>query len=139
MDKIEIDEERAIDLVRKAVAARGEHYTYSYENGASAKSYSPCAYWHVIGNEPGCIVGYALHLAGVSSDVLQSLDVPLKDNISTSIVFAHIDLTRNNVILTHGAIKFFRFVQGAQDRMCTWGDSLAYGLRVRKDDYVDVG
>lgn len=61
---IELTYDRAVELLDRAVAEKGEEYVYEIP-------YSPgeCAYFH--DERPGCIVGHVLAYAGLERDDLR--------------------------------------------------------------------
>jgi hypothetical protein len=64
---IKIDATRAIELLRKVVAEKGEDFVYESPNCDS------CVYTDEKGN-PSCGVGYALYFAGVPLESIAALD-----------------------------------------------------------------
>jgi hypothetical protein len=112
---IELTLEKAIELVEQAIADRGEDYVYE-----RPEDVEECQYVH--GDEPGCIVGYILHAAGVDLGTLH-------DNEGIWASFVTNNLAMQNVLAAdYGVACFLDSIQGEQDRGKTWGQALAYGL-----------
>lgn len=66
-----ITADKAIELLREAVIGR-EDYVYAHPDETPDNTDLGCAYTH--GDRPGCFIGVALHIAGVSVQVLAALN-----------------------------------------------------------------
>lgn len=112
---IEIDKERAITLVTEVVTERGEDYCYT----------GKCRY--VRFGEPSCLIGVALHKAGVPVETLAHFDTCIDSSIT------HLEregeLRLHNITLTPGAVTVFEKAQQLQDDGHPYGDVLNEALR----------
>ncbi len=111
---MKINKERALDLLARVVADKGNSFIYTKRNGGS------CVYEH--NGEASCMIGQALHLGGISIDLLKELDLhgEIGDGNSEAILF----LEDNNVHLTKKAALAFAAAQASQDNLSTWGEAL---------------
>lgn len=115
-----IDREEAVALLHRALELKGENYVYN--EGFS------CQYERNGG--PSCIVGYALHFAGVSTDALSDLDAHDDTQIDMLAVEGTLeDVT--GVKLTPDALKVFTRAQEEQDRKVPWGKAVAKAQEAR--------
>jgi hypothetical protein len=126
---ITIDRDRALDLLNQAITQRGSDYVYERPDDGLT-----CFYWHQEGDTPGCIVGLALHLAGVERETLRKADtIPPRgaSHSGTTIasVVARGVLANDGVTLTPGAVSLLNQVQARQDDNETWGDAVKHGVR----------
>lgn len=136
---IEIDEVKALELLEAAVAERGADYTYQSEFGEGVI----CEYQY--GGKPACLVGAALHKAGVDVDTLVQMDTgvfhteegleyevggtsisdlaaePLSWDEGTELPAP---LSLFDITLTKKALDMFSVAQAAQDTGNTWGAAL---------------
>jgi len=118
-----IDIGRALELLAAAVKERGEYFVYS----SSVGSARTCRY-SVRGGRP-CLVGYALSLAHVGDDALDSLgDRSMRELYGQA---------RLPVRLTLGALVVLDAAQRAQDRGYAWGDALDHASGVA-DKFLDL-
>lgn len=79
-----IDRERAIALLERVVAERGEEYTYTYrESDPVNEKYGSCLYEYE--GAPDCGIGLALSYLGVEPDDLAELDRQGVDGDETGI------------------------------------------------------
>ncbi|WP_025157226.1 hypothetical protein [Leifsonia aquatica] len=116
---ITIDRDRAIELMERAVAEKGADYVYdlSDEYGTGI------ACFYVRGGKPSCIVGHALHYAGVDIETLVELDSPA--GYSSTSIESIIENDRvPGLSFTAEARAALRTAQSAQDLRETWGHSL---------------
>lgn len=126
---IEIDAATAIELLRQAVAERGADYVYS-NKGHVTPNPAPtgaCYYVHSDGEGNrtiGCLVGLALHKAGVSIDDMYGNEEDSNGLIS---VLGHY----NKVRVTNDAREIFSRAQKVQDWKDTWGVALFAAEEVR--------
>jgi hypothetical protein len=128
---INIDGQRAVDLLRKVVPLKGEDYVYdTHSTGGD------CVYL-TYDLKPSCVVGYALLEAGVSRDVLYRIDhdgVDYHDpetgeeyHVGDTGIDSHelgYYLEENEVHLTEDAQAILGAAQRAQDNGETWGRAL---------------
>jgi hypothetical protein len=115
MTVIEIDEARALELLREVVAEAGEDFVYKINLDPDAT----CLY--VKGGCPDCMIARALAKAGATIKQLESFD-SLNESRDTSIdtVAPRADWLQ----LTDEALKVFTVAQQNQDTCETWGDAL---------------
>lgn len=102
----QIDAQRALDLLEKAVAERGEEYVYQpvWFPGRSELS---CVYVDQ-DEQPSCIVGMALTLHGIPAETLARVNDFAADCLPTEWV-------------TTEAAYILRHAQRLQDRGLAWG------------------
>lgn len=137
---IEIDGQRAIDLMRMAVETKGEDYTYEQPDNNGCYYTTPSG--DPFKSQPSCIVGHALAYAGAGLDVLHAIDFggvvrpdpdepgeefeesgSLSDTtISNGDVIAWLE--RNGIVVTRDAIDLFHMAQDYQDNGMSWGYTL---------------
>lgn len=120
---IEIDGPRALELLTEAVNDKGTDYVYANDEDLG------CQYFHVADDEPGCLVGQALHRAGVSVEQLirmnsaEGVDI---DETSIGELYGSSEGTQIfGFNLTHDAIEAFRSAQWCQDTKMSWGAALS--------------
>lgn len=111
-ERIKIDKRRALDLLRQAVANRGEDYVY----GEHFDNNQGCRY--VVLGKPACIVGEALSLAGLDLADL------LSNGGNTWRIGALIDQHPEHFDVTYGAVRVFEEAQHWQDCGWNWGDAV---------------
>lgn len=122
MTRIEIDRDRAVELLREAVAARGAEYVYSKPVDMIECHGEPCLYVHREPNgiaTPGCGVGDALHRAGVPLLALAEYE---GENAGAACQGLNADGTTAS---TPDAIQVLKDFQSWQDAGWSWGQSLA--------------
>jgi hypothetical protein len=120
MAEIRIDATRAIELLREVVAESGEDYRYELIE----TPYGPvCHYAH--DDAPSCLVGHALHRAGVTVEQLASLDK--HDNHIASVELPA------EVEITDEAQDVFAVAQDTQDDGKPWGVALSVAERAYED------
>ena len=107
---ITVDE--AIALLREAVIGR-EDYVYMHPDETPDVTDVGCAYTH--GDQPGCLIGVALHIAGVPIEVLAALN---HNHISSMDVLD--DLLEAGFALDNHAVHVFMCAQLAQDDREPW-------------------
>lgn len=120
-----IDAARAVELLEKAVAERGEQYVYAKVFDASAPEWSVphgyvCVYVDPADGQPSCMVGLALSLAGVTTEELLNVN-------DTSA--ASLPGERLSVEVSPAAATVFENAQQMQDMGATWGNALAAARR----------
>lgn len=132
---IELSLDKVNALLDRAVADRGADFVYH-------SPVSSCLYWHdakknpesyeracpPMTGQPGCIVGYVLHLAGVSDEAIESLPKGIAgtalDHLTSRGV---IDLDSDS----HGQVYYLlNRVQCEQDARIPWGQAVSEGRRV---------
>lgn len=125
--------DKAKELVSLAIAERGEEYVYQREG-------TVCSYVHQVDEVwdeesdtyeedyssaiPGCLVGHALHLGGISLQVLSSYNLDGSDDLLHA-------LKRVNEIgeVSDRAAHYLSQVQGSQDNGASWGLANEAALR----------
>lgn len=120
---IDIDLAAAQRLVNEAIELKGADYIYPKQNGS-------CKYVHFDGffeedtdeyvttsQEPGCIVGYAMWIAGVPLEELR------RDNEDSAVGLASNLQHRGKVAFSAEAVDYLSMVQISQDKGATWGNS----------------
>lgn len=127
-EPIHITLDRAVDLLREAVAERGENYVYEYpENAMGSCVYVVTDYGdndELIPVAPSCIVGTAMHKAGVPLDFMAQSAI----NSSSSQSLRE-ELMREAVAdWDEGAALLFQWAQKYQDDSNPWGDSLRMAI-----------
>jgi hypothetical protein len=115
---ITIDAARAMTLLREVVAEKGAGYRYEKVKSIGAMA---CLYVHR-GN-CSCLIGHALHRAGVSTSELGVLDQYGNDDGDTGIAQVH-DRLPDRFQLTGDAVEILAAAQSAQDHGLSWGDAL---------------
>ena len=105
----------ALDLLAAVVRRRGAEFVYRPVRVEHPR-YLTCRY--ADDGAPGCIVGQALALAGVSIETLEAMR---DDGIEDLYL-----LGRFPAGLTLGALAVLRTAQQSQDRGCPWGEVLAH-------------
>lgn len=104
------------ELLRQAVADRGEDFVYEKPEGAEQ-----CMYVHEDG--PGCIVGYVLHAAGVPLEALNE-----HENTYASKMVRY--LLDEEIIdsADEWAMDLLNTVQDRQDNGVSWGLAVGRSL-----------
>lgn len=111
---IHIDGDRALELLRQVVAAKGASTRYELRPKPLGAT---CQYAH--NGCPDCLIGHALALAGVTVDELVDMDA---DPVRTGIAFVTLPPRLN---LTESARRVFSAAQNKQDDGVSWGGALA--------------
>lgn len=114
---ITINRPTAVALMKRAVEEKGADYVYQaldVEEGPS------CTYSR--DGAPDCLVGHALHYAGVTVEELERLDRASRVGIPAPIIPK--EITR--LSFTQGAKLAFKRAQEQQDRGLSWGNSLDF-------------
>jgi hypothetical protein len=110
--EVVVDERRALDLLRQAVAGR-ENFVYRPVDDGLGLGRA-CRYEHA--GAPSCLVGQVLALTGVTVAQLRELD-HLDEGDVASLEVPWLDLTS-------GARRVLQAAQAAQDHGTTWGQAL---------------
>jgi len=128
-----LDMDKAKELVSLAIAEKGEEYVYQREG-------TVCSYVHQVGEVwdeesdtyeedyssavPGCLVGHALHLGGISLEVLSGYNLDGSHDLLSA-------LKRANEIgeVSDRAAHYLAQVQGSQDNAAPWGLANEAALR----------
>lgn len=113
-----IDEQRALDLLAKAVTERGEDYVYERVN-RDALHAGQCLYGEH--GQPSCMVGMALYLHGLPGRALDHL------------AGAAADLYHDLDFLTPEASQVFERAQQHQDNGKSWGEAYEVAARYRNE------
>lgn len=126
---IEIDLDRAKALVNECIKERGSDFVYKKEDNASS-----CLYVHGVNREwdevqeeytildfdkatPGCLVGSALHKAGVPLDKMG--DERRNESGSYDLI-RDLELREELIKIDEQAISYFANVQASQDVGAPW-------------------
>lgn len=133
---ITIDRSRALALLQEVADEAPDKVYSAGDNGKNNTSAPACLYWHPVEDEPGCIVGTALHRAGASKAAIQSLDATKGGTSIGSIRSALEDI---GVHLTQEAVAIFHAAQAVQDGRLTWGQALAKAKVVAEARRVERG
>jgi hypothetical protein len=145
---IEIDLDRAKALVNECIKERGEDFVYEKEDSESS-----CLYVHGVNREwdedqeeytildfnnatPGCLVGAALHKAGVPLDKMG--DARRNESGSYDLI-RDLELRDELVKVSEHAVNYFANAQASQDAGAPWGmasEAAAKGqtLQPNRDD-----
>ena len=133
-----VTRDRVVEVLREAVADRGEDYRYQHPEAADSSN-DACLYvWNLPdGRQPGCIVGYVLHRLGVTLKQLSQFDSTLfgGTGFETAVArFAVRALARDGAITfptdeEHDRVaSLLMAVQEYQDAGYTWGESVTHAL-----------
>lgn len=131
----------AEDLLAEAIETRGADYSYE---APETSDVGTCYYWHGATNEPGCIIGLVLRLAGVSDETIQAADVVPPKGAShagttiTSVVKRNV-LGSRGVLVEDEALNLLSFVQAEQDQGVKWGTAVRRALQETRVDEEDEG
>ncbi|MFF5471025.1 hypothetical protein [Streptomyces achromogenes] len=119
---IELTLDRVKELLNEAVAEKGADYVYTTPDGKQGTpEYQPtCLYVH--GDKPGCIVGHALHRAGVSLSLL--LEEEQDDASSVLRSLAQLGV----LSYTDGVSQLLYEAQQRQDHGTSWGEAVQQAL-----------
>jgi len=124
MARIEIGRDRAVELLREAVAARGAEYVYSKPvDLVAGHEDEPCLYVHRGPDGtacPGCGVGDALHRAGVPL-----LALARYEGENAEAICRGLELADDAMAATLVAVMVFSDFQSWQDAGWSWGHALA--------------
>lgn len=133
VQRVVIDENRALELLTEAVRLRGRDYVYV--PGELAKrpggTIFVCKYFE--DGETGCGIGLALSIAGVSDEALADLDKMPQPGIRHLVnkgKFTRI----TGIELTETATRVFENFQQLQDTSAPWGRALDYARKAVKDE-----
>lgn len=129
LPEIHIDAARALELLAAVVAEHGPDTVYLVPEDRKK-----CLYAH--GTVCGCLVGHALHRAGLTMDELALMDIEdTAEGLGTGIRDAWIPA---RVQLTGAAREVFEVAQGAQDKGKRWGEALDSARRYAAE-YPEAG
>lgn len=128
MDTIEIDGTKALSLLREVIAGN-EDFCYETkkktvtEDGYGEYDTYLCLYAHE--GKPDCVVGRALHKAGVTVEQLEAMDNigATYDGFPTGIGVVAMP---ENVNLTEQGREVFKAAQEWQDAGFKWGEALSF-------------
>ncbi len=109
--------EDVVQVLKNIVHARGEDYVYEHVN-------DHCVYFDTENQQPSCLVGHFMYETGVltSEDDFAEYEEEDADNMVYKLEnqgIAYFDARSTNLL---------SWVQRAQDRGNTWGDSLSGGI-----------
>lgn len=118
---IEYTYEDVVQVLKNIVHARGEDYLYERVNGN-------CVYFDAEKQQPSCLVGHFMYETGILN--LEEDFAEYEEEDADNMVYklenrgiAHFDARSQNLL---------SWVQRAQDRGNTWGDSLSGGIDTTK-------
>lgn len=119
---IDLTLEKVTVLLHEAVQERGSDYVYRNPDGSS-----DCLYVH--GNPdgpaaPGCIVGWVLHKAGISLEVLEQHEHKPARTVVECLPYDNGIPLRSE----DGVTTLLRTVQQWQDRGEPWGSAVSKGI-----------
>jgi hypothetical protein len=139
-DKIQLDADKAIEILRKTVTDKNKAYIYKKverehlkkmaEDLGGYEASPSCAY--VEGGSPSCLVGVGLHkYAGFTIDQLSAMDNG--DDYESEEGVTYLEgggMNFNQVVnlyadITNDARMVLAAAQDAQDNGLPWGDALA--------------
>lgn len=135
MTEIKIDAVKAVELIEAAVAERGGDYIYPNIAGVGCQYVlyadggwdGKTKHTERPDNGPGCIVGLALHKAGIMTmGELKEWDS--KEDQRANVVMA------GDPRFTEGAARVFRKAQYVQDSYRPWSEA----LHAAKDALIDI-
>lgn len=143
MSEITIDEQQALDLMRRAVAEKGTDYVYVRPDRSKDCVYVDTTVDPAVATPPpSCLVGHALVYAGVDPVLLWEADQGIGEYVDdeygevektddTSIKSSGFNqyLSQHGVALTYEARRVFGAAQREQDRGIPWGQAVAYAAR----------
>lgn len=119
----------ALELLEAVVAEAGEDHVYGVATPVCLYAEYPLDEYDEYGGMvdrdappvgPGCIVGHALHMAGLPLEALAQMD-----NYGSITEADHREwLVAHGIDLTPEAQQVFYAAQLYQDRGCTWGHAL---------------
>lgn len=125
-NQIHIDAARVRELFAAALADRGEGYVYQRPAQGDA-----CLYWHNpssetqppgVAGQPGCLVGYVLHAAGVPGTTLAANEGQDSSTVCDRLRAAGV------VTVTYRAKSLLSDAQERQDDGAPWGEAVARAL-----------
>lgn len=121
---IDIDADRALALLREVVDEYGHDYVYRQvaHRLPDGRSKPMCVY--ADDGRPSCLVGHALHRAGVTVAELDRMLGQIGEDD---------DELPERVTLTGLAAEVLAEAQMAQDQGITWGDALAQAVARRRE------
>ena len=126
-DIIEINKDRALDLLREVVQGNEE---YKYQFVSKGKGESGCFYVH--DGQPSCGIGKALALAGIPIAVLKKMD---KNDQGLNIdAAANIAEAKACFKLSFPALRIFAIFQDYQDNSEPWGVCLRQTIEDIKEE-----
>lgn len=132
---LHIDLAKAKELLSAAIYERGADYVYPYdtcvywvaEGEEMAASNDPHGSTIVPKTEPGCLIGLAMHLAGVDADIVRMRN----EGEDVNGLLAHLR-DEGAITYTEKAERYLKNAQTHQDNGKTWGDA-----KYLADNYVD--
>jgi hypothetical protein len=119
-----IDALRAVELLEKAVAERGEEWVYQRVHDPLYDFCGDGVCLYVNEGQPSCLVGMALVLHGVPVQRLEEIN-----RVGAGALHDHFA-----EVVAASAAEVFREAQTAQDSGATWGDALS-AARSRAADF----
>lgn len=125
-----ITADKAIELLREAVAGR-EDYVYEHPDETEDNPDVGCAYMH--GEQPGCLIGVALHKAGVPLSVLATLNA---NHINSIDVVSQLGAA--GYTFGDGALRILLAAQLMQDERHPWSVALGRAELRYKEHTTEV-
>ena len=116
MTTIEIDKATALRLLREVVAEKGSGYVYT---GLCVYAYEGAC---------GCLIGHALHRAGVSIEQLAAMD----EQPAADVAIDKVQLP-DGLEIDERAKQILYAAQLKQDNGHTWGTALTEAIRTARN------
>lgn len=124
-EAMKITKVKALELMAEAVTEKGDDYTYPLHE----RNYS-CRY--VNEGQPDCLVGNALHRAGVSIETLKEMDDDSDPWAELGISSERVQgILKPFVTFTPAAVAALTEAQSSQDNGHAWGRALDCAKRAR--------
>lgn len=119
---IEIDADRAIELLRAEVAGNED---FVYVGPALNFPYNTISCVYEKDGQPCCLIGKVLHTAGVTVEELRTMDAYINEDCDTDILtlYSH-NLLPQNLALSDKAVRIFNTAQQVQDKRDPWSVAL---------------
>lgn len=129
---IEISAARALELLKAEVDAEGADFVYKADERADPLKSPKCVY--VENGCPSCLVGRALHRAGVPLEILAKLDDVQYDK---GVGISDAEFDDDSVVLEDDARGILATAQTMQDAGATWGEALEAASHALDDEFED--
>lgn len=121
---IEIDYDKAIELLERAVAEKGADYVYASFAKEVSKNDSTCLYVDPETGAPSCIVGHVVSY--LDSDLLPEISEWETEATDDTTVFSLAGRLEDRLHFTERALATLTLAQQSQDNGITWGRALEY-------------
>ncbi|MGW6263745.1 hypothetical protein [Streptomyces sp. NPDC055085] len=129
MLEINLTLSRTKELLAKAVVLKGAGYVYTTLEGEQGNPDTQPVCFYVHGEEPGCIVGHALHMAGVPLGRL----LEEERNDAGGVLRSLRADGRMRVSYEDGVAELLAGVQQDQDSGVPWGEAVTHALSPQSD------